>query len=98
MRMRLGFLAGLAAGYVLGAKAGTQRYVQIVDGVRKLGGTEPVQQITDELRVVTDMAGDKAAESVHKVTERIGASAGKGTSTGMGMTEGGTTPGATPPV
>jgi hypothetical protein len=41
--MILGFLAG----YVLGARAGKERYEQIVRAVKGLMGTEPVQRATD---------------------------------------------------
>ena len=94
MRMRLGFIAGLATGYVLGAKAGTERFEEIKQMASKVRGTEPVQQIEDELRVVTEKATDKATEKIEKVGEKIGASETSinGTSTGTAMTEGGTTP------
>ena len=71
MRMRLGFMVGFAAGYVLGSKAGTERYHQIVGMAQKAMGTEPVQQLQDEVRVVAERVGEKTAESVHKVSEKV---------------------------
>ena len=40
MRGRLALLTGFAAGYVLGTRAGTERYEQIRDQFNKLMGTE----------------------------------------------------------
>lgn len=75
MRFRLGLFLGLAIGYVLGTKAGRQRYEQI----RSLWGTvsqsEPAQQIGAEVRDVAAKAGstieEKASEGVSKVTEMV---------------------------
>lgn len=39
----LTFAAGLAAGYVLGARAGREKYEQIVTGVQKLNGSLAAQ-------------------------------------------------------
>jgi hypothetical protein len=41
--VKLSFLAGAAVGYVLGAKAGRQRYEQIVGLFRKVSGSQTVQ-------------------------------------------------------
>jgi hypothetical protein len=48
----LALAAGLAAGYVLGTKAGRERYNQIVQGARKLA---------DNARGTTDTTGTNAA-------------------------------------
>ena len=71
MRMRLGFLTGFAAGYVLGAKAGRERYDQIAGLAQKAMGTEPAQQLQDEVRVVAERVGEKTAEGMHKVSEKV---------------------------
>lgn len=44
---KLSFLAGAAVGYVLGAKAGVQRYEQIKSLSNKLWNSEPVQHQVD---------------------------------------------------
>ena len=41
---KLGFLAGMAAGYVLGARAGKQRYAQIKTVSGKVWNSQPVQK------------------------------------------------------
>jgi hypothetical protein len=67
------FLVGAAVGYVLGAKAGRERYEQIVSVARKVTGSQTVQstagvlqgQITDLTARVKGMRHqvDKAATS-----------------------------------
>lgn len=78
MRMRLGLIAGFGAGYVLGAKAGQQRYEEIREGFNKLMGTEQAQQLQSQVRDVAGRAGqiieEKASESVAKVSEMVGSS------------------------
>ena len=49
MIRKLSFLVGLGTGYVLGAKAGEQRYTQIMDKARELAGMPAVQEATSTL-------------------------------------------------
>lgn len=44
MRGKIGIVVGLAAGYVLGSRAGRERYEQIKAGYLKLWNTPPVQK------------------------------------------------------
>jgi hypothetical protein len=44
MRGKAGLVIGLAAGYVLGARAGRGRYEQIKQGAQKVWNLEPVQK------------------------------------------------------
>ena len=44
MRGKIGIVVGLAAGYVLGSRAGRERYEQIKAGYLKLWNTAPVQK------------------------------------------------------
>ncbi len=46
MRGKLTFLAGLAVGYVLGARAGRERYEQITRTARRLRDNPTVQEAT----------------------------------------------------
>lgn len=74
-RFRLGMLLGSAVGYVLGAKAGRARYEQIQSWARRLGRSEPAQQLSDEARMAASRAGEalehKASESVSRITDRV---------------------------
>ncbi len=44
MRGKIGIVVGLAAGYVLGSRAGRERYEQIKSGFLKVWDTDPVQK------------------------------------------------------
>jgi hypothetical protein len=46
----LTFAAGLAAGYVLGTKAGRERFDQLVRGARKVGNHPTVVQAQDKVK------------------------------------------------
>ena len=47
MRFKLGLLIGFAAGFVVGARAGKERYDRLVARVRAVLSDERVQQATD---------------------------------------------------
>lgn len=75
MRFRLALFIGLAVGYVLGTRAGRERYEQIATAYRKLSRTQPAIELQAQAREVAARAGnaleEKAAEGVHKVTEAV---------------------------
>ena len=58
MQTRLGFIAGAAFGYVLGARAGRQRYEQIKNRAEAAWADPRVQ---DQVATATEVAKDKAA-------------------------------------
>jgi hypothetical protein len=62
MRFKSGFLVGLGAGYVLGAKAGEERYQQIVDATSKLRENPGVQRLTGEVNKTVSAGKDRVAE------------------------------------
>ena len=64
MKFRFGMILGFIAGYVLGAKAGTERYEQIMRAVRGFMGTETVQK-------VTDLSKDYLGNGMTHASERI---------------------------
>ena len=63
MRFKSGFLVGLSAGYVLGAKAGEERYQQIVDATSKLRENPGVQRFTGEVNKTVNVSKDRVAET-----------------------------------
>ena len=80
MRLRLGLITGFAAGYILGAKAGQERYEQIRQQFNELMGTEQAQQLQSQMRDVASRAGEVIESKTAKVSEMVG-SGGSGSST-----------------
>ncbi|MFK4835506.1 hypothetical protein ACI3KY_07255 [Microbacterium sp. ZW T2_14] len=77
MRGKAGLVLGLAVGYVLGTRAGRQRYEQIKSQWLKVWNAEPVQTQVDKVK---DFAKSQAMalpstlwESAVKVTQAAGA-------------------------
>lgn len=60
--MKLSLLLGGAAGYVLGTKAGRERYEQIVSMARRLGGSQTVQSTAGVLQGQIDSATQRARQ------------------------------------
>ena len=67
MVSKLSFLAGLGAGYVLGAKAGRERYNQITSKARDLWQEPAVQEKVGQAQ---DVAKEKAEEAQHLAKEK----------------------------
>ncbi len=73
---RITFVAGVAAGYVLGTKAGQKRYEQIKTKAEQLWVSDPVQQ---KVAVAKQTLAEKApvvAEKVGAATRAAGAQVG----------------------
>jgi hypothetical protein len=75
---KLTLAAGFAAGYVLGARAGKERYRQIETKFRELAGNPTVQDMTSNLADTAEHLGEKAkavvTEKVAAVTDKVGGS------------------------
>jgi hypothetical protein len=69
MFRKLTLVVGFGAGYVLGAKAGTERYEQIVAKAREIAGMPAVQNAT---ATVQDTAGSLADKAKDTVNEKVG--------------------------
>jgi hypothetical protein len=71
---KLAVAAGFAAGYVLGSKAGRQRYEEIVSQARKVAGNETVQSTAGVLQAKGSELVDKAKQSdiASKVKSTVG--------------------------
>jgi mevalonate kinase len=63
--MKLSFLLGAATGYVLGARAGRERYEEIVRLGRRVGGSQTVQSAAGVFQAQVD-------ELTHKVRDVVG--------------------------
>ena len=67
--MKLSFLIGAAAGYVLGARAGRERYEAIVRVGRRVAGSQTIQSAAGVFQAQVD-------ELTHKVREVVAAKVG----------------------
>jgi hypothetical protein len=89
MRFKSGFLVGLGAGYVLGTKAGQERYQQIVGAASKLRENPGVQRLTGEVNRtvsvgkdrVVETAAAKADEAKEAVASKVGGNSGTSSTT-----------------
>ncbi len=71
MVRKLTLLVGFGAGYVLGAKAGKERYAQIEAKVRDLMGQPAVQDFTSNVSSTASAAADKAKATVNDKVEAV---------------------------
>ena len=75
MRGRLGMFIGFGAGYVLGAKAGTQRYEQLRRLYENLLSSPQFQRATgkakDAVGTGFEQAKDMASQGASKVTDVV---------------------------
>jgi hypothetical protein len=72
MRFKSGFLVGLGAGYVLGTKAGQERYQQIVEATRQLRENPGVQRLTGEVNKTVTLGKDRVSETASRTVEQAG--------------------------
>ena len=81
MRYRATFIVGFAVGYVVGARAGRERYEQIKQASQKVAESPPVRKATqvagEKATELTKVAKDQAASRVPKLTETAKSSASK---------------------
>jgi hypothetical protein len=70
MRFRFGMILGFVAGYLLGAKAGKERYEQIVRALKRFIGTEPVQRVADLGKEFLGDGMTKASERIRSAVDK----------------------------
>ncbi|UNS96896.1 YtxH domain-containing protein [Streptomyces tubbatahanensis] len=73
MRYRLTFVSGLAVGYLLGARAGRERYEQIRKSVRRISENPAVRNAGEAAALSGRQAASKAAD---RVQDRLPSSLG----------------------
>jgi hypothetical protein len=64
MRLRVGFIAGFALGYYLGAMAGRERYEQINRLLRQAQGSNALEGAAGKARAVVDLGRERARDVV----------------------------------
>lgn len=69
---RVVFALGLGLGYVLGARAGRERYVQIQEGARSLAASEPVRRGVAEVQHAVDTATPRARVGARRLADEGG--------------------------
>ncbi len=69
MKGKIAFVLGVAVGYVLGTRAGRERYEQIKSGAQSLWNAEPVQR---GVHLVRD-AVDERVDELKDFAKRVGA-------------------------
>jgi hypothetical protein len=96
---KLGMLAAGAVGYVLGARAGRERYDQIVTSAQRLWSNPKVQEASQQAQLyarekapevgekLSDAAVDVAKAAAVKVTEVVGSSDDSSSGSSSGTTK-----------
>ena len=72
MKFRTGMLVGLGVGYVLGAKAGRERYEQILEATRAFMENPGVQRLTDEVGKTVNLGKDRVSNVASRKVEQFG--------------------------
>ncbi|GAB2445047.1 hypothetical protein GCM10027062_26800 [Nocardioides hungaricus] len=79
MFIKPSFVLGFAAGYVLGSRAGRERYEQIATSARRIAGNPTVQSAASKAQetvvaqapVVADAVKDKATSAASAVADKV---------------------------
>lgn len=78
MKFRAGLIIGIAIGFVLGARAGKERYDKLVASVQRILGSEQMQQASDiaerSTRSTRAAAGRGLVSAADQVRERAAGS------------------------
>ncbi|MGW3665888.1 YtxH domain-containing protein [Streptomyces sp. NPDC005141] len=69
MRYRLTFVAGLALGYVLGTRAGRERYEQLKKSARQVSQNPAVRNTAE---TAAQQGREIAGKALHTVSEKVG--------------------------
>ncbi|MET9545454.1 MULTISPECIES: YtxH domain-containing protein [unclassified Streptomyces] len=69
MRYRLTFVAGLALGYVLGTRAGRERYEQLRKSAREIAQNPAVRNTVES---ASQQGREVAGKAFHSVSEKMG--------------------------
>lgn len=68
MRFRLGLIIGFVAGYILGARAGRERYEQISETFRRIMERDTVRRATGQTK---DTIGEVLTTAAQTIRDRV---------------------------
>ena len=71
MKGKLGIAVGLAAGYVLGTRAGRERYQQLTASAKRLADDPSVKRLQEELNGLFGSGGQTAGGGSGTTVERV---------------------------
>lgn len=71
MKFRFGLVVGVAAGYVLGTRAGYERYQQIQSAWRSVRQSDPAQRFSAEARHFADKAGTRLEQTANRGVDQL---------------------------
>ena len=71
MRNKLLLLVGAAAGYILGARAGRERYDQIADQASKAWSNPKVQETVEQVKAKAPEIGQKVSDQARGKAEEV---------------------------
>jgi hypothetical protein len=75
MSFKSGFIVGAAVGYVLGTRAGRERYEQIAEMWSSFSGSERFQSLTDKGKDAFDQASakvrDSMSDAMHAASDKV---------------------------
>jgi hypothetical protein len=89
MRFKSGFLIGLGAGYVFGAKAGKERYQQIVEATRAFMDNPGVQRLTEEVNKTVKLGSERVSSAAGRRVEQVSGTLAEQASKARGFVAGG---------
>jgi len=72
MRFRVGLIIGAAGGYVLGTKAGRERYEQLRRWGRSVAGNPKVQELAGRSKGLAGQAGRRGLHVVQQGVSKVG--------------------------
>jgi hypothetical protein len=81
--MKFSFLVGGAVGYLLGARAGRERYETIIRAARRVAGSQTVQATAGVLQGQLDALSHQAREVISGTLHAAGLSSAGASSRGM---------------
>ena len=77
MRGRVGLFIGFGAGYVLGSKAGTERYDQLMRLYENMLQSPKVKEATGKAKGTVSTGLEQAREKAKEGREKVGSSVGQ---------------------